>query len=79
MNAAAPAHWQGIESAPKPHHSVYEPILAWCPDAEAPNGGDIRVVWWESGEGCWVGDTTCEEHPTHWMPLPPAPDFGDKQ
>jgi hypothetical protein len=63
-------NWQPIETAPREDNLC---ILAWCPD----DGGCI-VVTWQSEDlvegGGWFGveDYTLF-HPTHWMPLPPAP------
>jgi hypothetical protein len=75
------SEWQGIASAPKTPLDLSETraFLAWCPDEEAPNGGDCRVVWWEprTRGGIWYGDRDIEEHPTHWMPLPQPPESSD--
>ena len=72
--------WQPIESAPKTPNDLSrtDVFLGWCPDDEAPNGGDMRICWWEPhqrglGAGAWYGDRDLVEKPTHWMPLPDPP------
>lgn len=74
--------WMDIETAPKSAiegdnvHGIY--ILGFCPEPDVCNlESGICIVWWEpfmkGGKGMWYGEGNYEVHPTHWMPLPPAP------
>lgn len=57
--------WRPIETAPRDGTE----ILCWCP------GIGERVLCFDAG--CWVlagGDYANDYEPTHWMPLPPAPE-----
>jgi hypothetical protein len=69
--------WRPIETAPKTPdlNSAAICFLGWCPDPEAPNGGDQRVIWWEPRllRGTWWSDRDLPEGPTHWHPLPDPP------
>jgi len=67
--------WKTIDSAPKSRQQDMRAaqFLAWCPDGEAPGGGDVRVCWWEPVMKCWYGDCDFKLHPSHWMPLPTPP------
>lgn len=77
------ADWQPIETAPKTDHTMRAlSFLGWCPDETAPDGGDIRVIWWEpvmqlehekQPRGRWWGDRDVEEHPILWTPSPAIP------
>lgn len=63
--------WQPIETAPKDGTR----FLAVC------GTGQTRLVRWADygGDRYPIGDspgTIWDDHPTHWMPLPPAPDRG---
>lgn len=61
--------WQKIETAPKDQRSIL---------AAHERSGIMRVCWrvgvghgrsaWDNGFGLW--------QPTHWQPLPPAPEGG---
>ncbi len=81
--------WKPIETAPKSAadgsrvDGIY--LLGFAPEEELSPEACIDVVWWEpllpnkaGGRGKWVrngmGDDKDECAPTHWMPLPPAPD-----
>ena len=67
--------WLPIESAPKTPNlntGAYD-LLGWCPDPDAPHGGDRRVIWWEPIMEQWFGDRDMVESPTHWQPLPSPP------
>jgi hypothetical protein len=69
--------WRTIDSAPK-IASVNEstkPFLGWCPDEDYPEGGCVRVCWWEPQMkgGQWYGDRDLRENPSHWLPCPPKP------
>jgi hypothetical protein len=78
-----PSDWQPIETAPRSTvdargvlHTVY--LLGYCPEESADPQGCIGTIWWEPlmnrGRGQWHSDVSDEGvHPTHWMPLPPAP------
>lgn len=72
--------WQPIETAPKPPlDSPYTAVcfIAWCPEKDAPSGGDFRIVWWEprmhGTVGGWTNDADFEVFPTLWMSIPPLP------
>ena len=81
----AEREWRPIESAPK---STSKPVLGgmsvkavyllgYCPDESAVDPAScICVVWWEPhlDGGCWQGEGDIRMRPTHWQPLPPAPD-----
>lgn len=75
--------WQPISTAPK----ELQPILLWLP----PVGGWLAGPWrgsWSYADETWTlhtpllaadGRAIClteNPEPTHWMPLPPAPDRG---
>lgn len=64
--------WQPIESAPKDGTRV----LIYGPSDFIPGGRGISLASWDYST--WVGDFHEEvyagEGPTHWMPLPEAPD-----
>ncbi|PJL51460.1 hypothetical protein B9Y74_05545 [Stenotrophomonas maltophilia] len=67
-NTRAP-QWQPIESAPKTTRS----ILVWCPERQ----NQYMVYWDRLGAGEWRnfgGCTVLTEVPTHWQPLPAAPE-----
>jgi hypothetical protein len=81
--ALQPAQWKPIETAPKDSSR----ILIYCPKSNRP----VQEVWWAipyegAVRGYWStpigptgrGYTILETSPTHWMPLPPAPQ-GDQQ
>jgi hypothetical protein len=74
------ANWRPITDNPPKTGAdmVAKPFLAWCPDETAPDGGDIRVIWWEPklNKGCWYSDREVVEKPTHWLPMPEAPKCG---
>lgn len=63
-------NWQPIETAPKKGG-----ILAYIPDWQG-----CQVIYWASYKGCW--ETASGENvrgtPSHWMPLPPAPESKDE-
>ena len=59
------SQWQDIDSAPK--DGKY--ILAWASGWECV----LPVRWFESGDKGWWTLHALERHPTHWMPLPAAP------
>lgn len=65
------ARWQPIDSAPMDGTPVL--LLARCKFATAP----VRVIGW-GYDGQWAEMTFCGNmpvglEPTHWMPLPDAP------
>lgn len=65
-----------MSEAPKTgDDQVAKSFLGWCLDADAPDGGDWRIVWWERGinGGCWWGDRDLPEKPTGWTDIPPIP------
>lgn len=72
--------WQPIETAPKDG----TPILAFHPFKFANDKEDAvcDVTAWDVRGGFWFNRTAsnyyqrCSEgaQPTHWMPLPPAPE-----
>jgi hypothetical protein len=60
--------WQPIETAPKTSQSR----LVWCPENRctfAVTWDKVRVTWRHFG-----GGDALVEAPTHWMPIPPAPE-----
>lgn len=59
--------WQPIESAPTDGRSV----LVFCPRASDHGYERIRLTWQKDGK--WQGANNTSWPPTHWMPLPPAP------
>lgn len=64
------SQWLPIESAPRTTRS----ILVWCPERQ----NQYMVSWddrYEEGEWRTVGGwTALTEQPTHWQPLPAAPE-----
>lgn len=66
---SAPSAWQPIETLPESEDFI---IGAW-PCSGSPTGFDVGEV--ERDGDTWMNLTgRCQ--PTHWMPLPPAPDQG---
>ena len=65
--ASRPDGWRGIESAPTDGRSV----LVFCPCASDHGYERIRLTWQKDGK--WQGANNTSWPPTHWMPLPPAP------
>lgn len=79
--------WQPIETAPKStstpardggHHVRGVYLLGFCPDEILSPEACVCVIWWEphhygQDRGAWVGDSTLEVRPTHWMHLPAPP------
>lgn len=77
--------WRDISTAPKTRDDFVGgaiEVLAWCPDPEARDGGERRVVWWEPGinGGCWFCEGNYPVEPTLWLPMPDIPALisGDK-
>lgn len=72
--------WRPIDTAPKDG----TPILAFIPDADPEER--IYVLRWDkhyAGDGPWLyrwteagGEGYQTYAPTHWMPLPAAPEGG---
>ena len=60
--------WRGIESAPTDGRNV----LVFCPRASDHGYNRIRLTWRKDGK--WQGANNTSWPPTHWMPLPPAPE-----
>jgi len=65
---AEPEGWRGIESAPTDGRNV----LVFCPRASDHGYERIRLTWRKDGK--WQGANNTSWPPTHWMPLPPAPE-----
>ena len=65
--ASRPDGWVGIESAPRDGRSV----LVFCPRASDYGYERIRLTWRKDGK--WQGANNTLWPPTHWTPLPPAP------
>jgi hypothetical protein len=82
MSDAAPEGWQPIETAPKGAKGYSWMNLAWGPEGDQSAG--IGMRWGDRFFA--VGTFYClgqqkqyefreiEVNPTHWMPLPDAPD-----
>ena len=68
--------WQPIETAPKDGTAILGYTTADIPCANNPPIALIR--YFEDGfpRGWWgaTGDSIILRHPTHWMPLPAAPE-----
>jgi Lar family restriction alleviation protein len=67
--------WQPIETAPRDGTI----ILTWITHRATDNGGPVNtaaiVSWWGPDADCWVErDSFDTVRPTHWQPLPPAPE-----
>lgn len=70
--AAAPRMgegWLPISTAPKDG----TPILGFMPSYYQNSGGQSVILWME---GQWFDNRAFVTEPTHWMPLPPAPEKG---
>jgi len=71
--------WQKIETAPKTTGHVAHCLLGFCPEDGLLPESCLDVIWWEpnSGDaghgGSWMNNAG-DCFPTHWMPLPPAPE-----
>ena len=65
----SPVGWKPINSAPRSG-----PFLAFAPDepGNVPKGFMWVCGGWDHGFGRWRGEATYPT-PTHWMPLPDAP------
>lgn len=60
--------WQEMYNAP---HDGTD-VLTW-------DGNDMAVLFWSKyGNGWTSGDPKVKHNPTHWMPLPIAPDKGEE-
>lgn len=73
------SQWKEINTAPKTRSDFVGgaiEVLAWCPDDEARNGGDKRIVWWEPdiNGGCWWSERDQEEYPTAWLEITEIPE-----
>lgn len=75
--------WQDISTAPKQIVSSYDGSQYGAYILAYPiNGRVARVRWWQSdkeqyrkqGYQNFLGDCGNAYRPTHWMPLPKAPD-----
>ena len=79
--------WQPIETAPKDGTSILvgcdydrrsksRVALVWWDDAVSAGiwGNWIEAKWFDEHVECDFVPMHCEFKPTHWMPLPPAPD-----
>lgn len=72
--------WQPIDTAPKSTHEgeyvrgIY--LLGYCPEEGIRPDACICVIWWEplQNGGEWVNEAGASVRPTHWQPLPPAPE-----
>lgn len=65
--------WQPIDTHPKTER---EPFLVYAPFPGArTNGMNVFKVWWDAGSECLTGFEREKYGPTHWMPMPPAPQF----
>lgn len=69
-------NWQPIATAPKDGTRVlcYQPAGQWKTSGKRTHGEEIVVAYWfqpsrPGVEGMWVPSL----RPTHWMPLPAAP------
>jgi len=66
--------WQPIETAPRDGRR----ILAWITNRVSDNGKKVDiptiVSWWGPDADCWVEDGYDTVRPTHWQPLPAAPE-----
>ena len=70
------SEWQPIETAPKDGTLV---LVAHPVTMRSDTDQIVRVAWmkdglWASHPSCWLVN---EHMPTHWMPLPPAPEGGE--
>lgn len=60
--------WQGIETAPKDGRLV---LMRTATGDEW--AGTFTAHWSNVGNGWYYSQGRTVSHPTHWMPLPPAP------
>jgi hypothetical protein len=80
MLAVAPSGWQPIETAPKDRD-----VLLYCKARGAVRGRwedcyfarNPRPYWTNDREALFGVTGTRNDQPTHWMPLPPAPNQGE--
>lgn len=72
------SEWQPIETAPKDGSQVllYGPSK-WL-STTATKTHSIGIGWFSTmfGQNKWITGAT--ETPTHWMPLPPPPQYLEK-
>ena len=77
--------WQPIETAPKGVNGISFMGLAWGPDDDRSTGAGMQIdgKFYAAGTFFCAGSKEkpfeireCEVKPTHWMPLPPAPQEG---
>lgn len=67
--------WRDIESAPKD----WTDVLVFSPEHEGFNCGGVFSAFYDTDEACWFTHAPGHNirlNPTHWMPLPPAPEAG---
>lgn len=75
----ANTEWKPIESAPKDgtrillYATLRGSSLGGC-DRGKNYGEWIVLGAWEVEYGMWWDGSQCTVHPTHWMPLPAAPE-----
>jgi hypothetical protein len=64
------SEWQPIETAPYRHGRL---VLVFC---EKWGGGQVQIASWDEDEQAFrVQGYSCRaSQPSHWMPLPEAPD-----
>jgi hypothetical protein len=85
LSAALVPSWRPIETAPlstsipAPHGRVVRAVylLGYLPDEAALDPqGCISLIWWEPhlDGGRWQSEADVPIRPTHWMPLPEAPE-----
>ena len=68
LSACDESPWRSMESAPKGEVDV----LLWCPDLSP-----CPTIGYCDRRGDWAESVSCEScEPTHWMPLPAAPEVG---
>lgn len=65
--------WQPIETAPKDGTQ----FIAWISHYYQGKGGHALVLWLPSKNG-WHDASARRVQPTHWHPLPEAPDATER-
>ena len=65
--------WKTIDSAP-----TRGPVLTFIPDPRSPVGGWVNIQTWRGDADGWCGAGEAKRRravqPTHWRPLPTAPE-----
>jgi hypothetical protein len=66
--------WQPIETAPKGEAVVLISSPAWPPEGRVERRPAVICSYFSDGDWRYMDHRRVSGRPTHWMPLPDAPD-----